>query len=64
MRIKRMNKQAFIKCSDPDTIKQLEKLGYKKISEANGLAVFINDVSKPQTYSKKNVAYSSIMTMV
>ena len=56
------NKNAFIKCSDPETIKQLEKLGYKKVSESNGLAVFINDTTKPQTFSKGKVAYSSIMT--
>ena len=55
--------KAFIKCSDPDTIKQLEKLGFKKVSEVNGLACFINDMSKPQTFSKGKVAYSSIMTM-
>ena len=63
MRIKRMSKKTFIKCSDADTIKQLEQLGYKKVSDANGIAVFINDMSKPQTYDKKNIVYSSIMTM-
>lgn len=57
------DKKAFIKCSDKDTIKQLEQLGYKKISDANGIAVFINDTNKPQTFSKKGVVYSSLMTM-
>ena len=64
MRIKRMSKNnTFIKCSDKETIEQLEKLGYRKVSDTNGIAVFINDPSKPQTYAKKNVVYSSIMTM-
>lgn len=64
MRIKRMsNKNTFIKCSDANTIKQLEQLGYKKVSDINGVAVFINDTNKPQTFSKKDVVYSSIMTM-
>ena len=62
MRIKRMSKQTFIRCSDAETIKQLEQLGYKKVSDSNGVAVFINDTNKPQTFDKKAVAYSSIMT--
>ena len=58
-----MNKNAFIRCSDKETIKQLEKLGYQKVSDSNGVAVFINDLGKPQTFSKSKVAYSNIMTM-
>lgn len=58
-----MSTSAFIKCSDKETIKQLEKLGFKKMGESNGITVFINDTSKPQTFDKKNVIYSSIMTM-
>lgn len=56
-----MGKNAFIRCSDKATIEQLEKLGYQKISDSNGVAVFINDVKKPQTFDKGKVAYSSIM---
>lgn len=58
-----MGKNTFIRCSDQETIKQLEKLGFQKISETNGLAIFLNDMSKPQTFNQKKVAYSSIMTM-
>lgn len=56
-----MGKNTFIRCSDKDTIKQLEKLGYKKVSDTNGIAVFINDMSKPQTYDKQKIVYSNIM---
>lgn len=56
-------KKAFIKCSDKDTIRQLEELGYKKISDANGVATFINDLSKPQTYANNKVVYTSLMMM-
>ena len=58
-----MKKNAFIRCSDKETIKELERLGFQKVSDSNGVAVFINDLSKPQTFNKKNVAYSNIMTM-
>ena len=58
-----MKGTTFIRCSDKDTIKQLEKLGYQKINENNGVVVFINDTSKPQTFSKSKVSYSNIMTM-
>ena len=58
-----MSKNAFIRCSDKETIKQLEKLGYQKVSDSNGVAVFINDMSKPKTFSESKVSYSNIMTM-
>ena len=58
-----MGTTKFIRCSDRDTIKQLEKLGYQKISDSNGVAVFINDPSKPKTFSEGKIAYSNIMTM-
>lgn len=58
-----MKGNAFIRCSDKDTIKQLENLGYQKVSEHNGVVVFVNDTSKPQTFSKNKVSYSNIMTM-
>lgn len=58
-----MKSGTFIKCSDKDTIKQLEKLGFKKVSEENGLATFLNDTSKPVTFAKNKVVYSNIMTM-
>ena len=50
-------------CSYYFKIKQLEKLGYQKVQEHNGVVVFINDPSKPQTFSKSKVSYSGIMTM-
>lgn len=58
-----MNGNNFIRCSDKDTIRQLEQLGFKKVSNSNGVAVFINDLSKPQNFSKKGVVYTNIMTM-
>ena len=57
-----MKAGTFIKCSDKDTIKTLEKLGYKKVSEENGLATFLNDMSKPVVFTKGKVVYSNIMT--
>ena len=63
MSIKRMSGTALIRCSDKETIKQLEKLGYQKVQEHNGVVIFINDPSKPQTFSKSKVSYSGIMTM-
>ena len=63
MRVKRMNKNTFIRCSDEETIKELERLGFQKVSNSNGVAVFLNDLSKPQTFNKSKIAYSNIMTM-
>lgn len=64
MRNKRMkNKNTFIRCSDKETIEELEKLGYRKVSYSNGVAVFMNDLSKPQTFNKSKIAYSNILLM-
>ena len=58
-----MSRQTFIRCSDKETIKELERLGFQKVSDSNGVAVFINDLNKPQTFNKSKIAYSNIMTM-
>lgn len=52
-----------IKCSDPNTIKQLVELGYQIIDEKNGITTFLNDMSKPQTFDKQKVVYSNILVM-
>lgn len=35
-------KQNFIKTSDSYTVKELEKLGFTKIDESNGIYTFLN----------------------
>ena len=52
-----------MKCSDPNTIKQLKELGYVVIDEKNGMTTFLNDLSKPQTFDKKKVVYSNVLVM-
>lgn len=59
-----MNKKQFIKCSDQNTIDQLEALGYQLVDKTNGVATFINDTSKPQTFSVDKIVYSDKLTMV
>ena len=48
----------FIKVSDEDTKRQLLDLGYKLLSEEGGIATFLNDKSRPQSFSCKKVVYS------
>ena len=58
-----MNNKTFIRCSDKETIKELERLGYQKVSDSNGVAVFLNDTKKPHAFAKNKVVYSNIMTI-
>ena len=55
--------EKFLKFSDISTIEQLKKLGYQIIDEKNGIVIFINDLSKPQTFDKKKVIYSNILVI-
>lgn len=52
----------FLRCSDPDTICKLEKLGFQKLNETNGVAVFINDAKKKIDFDKSKIAFTNIMT--
>ena len=54
-----MDKKNFIKVSDESTKRQLLDLGYKLISEDGSVATFLNDLSRPQTYSCKKVVYTN-----
>lgn len=57
-----MNDKKFIKTSDIETKETLLSLGYKIISEDNGIAVFINEARAEFTELKK-VAYSDILSI-
>ena len=57
-----MENKKFIRCTDEYTIEQLKKLGFQLISEVNGIATFINDVTKPITFEKKKMAYTDNIT--
>ena len=52
----------FLRCSDPDTIQKLEKLGFQKINEINGVAMFINDAKKKINFDKSKIAFTNIIT--
>ena len=52
----------FIRCSDKDTIEKLKKLGFKLISESEGIATFVNDTTKPITFEQKKMAYTNTIT--
>ncbi len=56
-----MEKGKFIKVKDEETKQQLLDLGYKLLSEHNGIATFLNDFSKPQSFTCKKLAYSNKM---
>lgn len=58
-----MDNKKFIRCTDKVTIEQLKKLGFQLISETNGIATFINDVTKPITFDKKKMAYTNNVLM-
>ena len=49
----------FIRSTDPETIKKLKELNFQLVSEVNGVATFINDVTKPITFEKKKMAYTN-----
>ena len=54
-----MEKKNFIKVSDEETKKQLLDLGYKLLSEDGGIATFLNDLSKPQSFSCRKMVYTN-----
>jgi hypothetical protein len=56
-----MEKRNFIKVKDEETKEQLLNLGYKLLSEKNGIATFLNDLSRPQSFSCKKVTYTNKM---
>ena len=58
-----MNKQ-FILCSDKKTIEDLKKSGYQVVDENDRMTTFLNDMSKPHTFSEKKVIYSNTLTMI
>jgi len=58
-----MEKRNFIKVKDEETKQQLLDLGYKLLAENNGVATFLNDLSRPQSFSCKKVAYTNKMEM-
>lgn len=55
--------QNFIRCTDTETINTLKALGFVLMEEKNGCAVFLNDNKRPQTFDKKKIAYTNILTM-
>lgn len=56
-----MEKRTFIKVKDEETKDQLLDLGYKLLSEKNGIATFLNDPTKPQSFSCKKLTYTNKM---
>lgn len=58
-----MEKRNFIKVSDNDTKQQLLDLGYKLLSEEGGIATFLNDLSRPQSFSCGKVVYTNKMNV-
>lgn len=56
-----MEGRNFIKVKDEETKLQLLDLGYKLLSEKNGIATFLNDLSRPQSFSCKKVTYTNKM---
>ena len=56
-----MEKQKFIKVKDQETKQQLMDLGYKLLSDQNGIATFLNDLSRPQSFSCKKMVYTNKM---
>lgn len=57
-----MNKK-FIRCTDKETIEKLKQLNFQLVSEFNGIATFVNDVTKPVLFDKKKVAYTNNVLM-
>lgn len=57
-----MNKK-FICCTDKETIEKLKQANFQLVSEFNGIATFVNDVTKPVLFDKKKVAYTNNVLM-
>lgn len=53
-----MDSKKFIRCTDKVTIEQLKKLGFQLVSESNGIATFINDITKPIIFEEKKIAFT------
>ena len=58
-----MEKKNFIKVSDVETKQQLLNLGYKLISEDGEMATFLNDMSRPQSFSCNKVVYTNKLSI-
>ena len=56
-----MEKKNFIKVKDEETKQQLLDLGYKLLYEKNGIATFLNDNSRPQSFSCNKLVYTNKM---
>ena len=56
-----MEKCNFIKVKDEDTKQQLLDLGYKLLSDKNGIATFLNNKDRSQSFSCKKVIYTNKM---
>ena len=56
-----MEEKKFIKVKDEDTKQQLLDLGYKLLYERNEIATFLNDNSRPQSFSCKKMVYTNKM---
>lgn len=54
-----MEKRIFIKVKDEETKQQLLDLGYKLLSDDGSIATFLNDLSRPQSFSCKKVVYTN-----
>ncbi len=58
-----MDKKNFIKVKDEETKQQLLDLGFKLLSEDGGIATFLNDTTRPQSFSCKKVVYTNILNV-
>ena len=59
----KMNTMPFIKCGDDDTKRKLIESGFQLIEESNGIATFVNDMTKVMTFDTAKIAYSNILNM-
>ena len=55
--------QPFIKTKDDETKQALIKAGFVLIDDSNGIATFINDVTKSIKFDKKKIAYTNMLAM-
>ena len=54
-----MKNTKFIKTTDSETKEYLLQKGFQLVNESNGIATFINDISKMSTFDDKKVAYTN-----
>ena len=57
------NSMPFIKCGDEETKKKLVESGFQLVEETNGIATFVNDMTKPLTFDTAKIAYSNILNV-